>query len=150
MREAAEVTGLNKDTIARAFRELEHYGFVVQTKGGCLGVDGKGKAPHWRLTELGLMTDLPTRDFLRWNGTRFRKPKNKTPSENLGRTVRRFRAPPSENLGQSNRELSENFGHTTDPACPEISDISRLTTSPYKKETIPAEMPRVNGVRGQP
>ena len=133
VREAAEVTGLNKDTMARAFRELEHYGFVVQTKGGCLGVDGKGKAPHWRLTELGYMTDLPTRDFLRWNGTKFRKPKNKTPSENLGRTVRRLRTPLSENLGQSGHEVPENFGHTADPACPEISDISRLTTSPHKK-----------------
>jgi hypothetical protein len=150
VREAAEVTGLNKDTIARDFRELEHYGFIVQTKGGCLGVDGKGKAPHWRLTELGYMTDLPTRDFLRWTGTKFRKPKNKTPSENFGRTVRRFRTPPSENLGQSDREVSENFRHTADPACPEISDTSRLTTSPHKKGTIPAEIAAVNEAGRQP
>jgi DNA-binding transcriptional regulator YhcF (GntR family) len=53
VRESAEETGLNKDPIARAFRELTHYGFIVQTKGAALGVDGKGKAPHWRLTELG-------------------------------------------------------------------------------------------------
>jgi hypothetical protein len=150
VRESAEETGLNKDTIARAFRELTHYGFIVQTKGGCLGVDGKGKAPHWRLTELGYMTDPPTKDFLRWNGTKFRKPKNKTPSENFGHTVRRYRTPLSENLGQSDREVSENFGHTADPACPEISDISRLTTSPHKKGTIPAEIAAVNEAGRQP
>ena len=55
----------------------------------CLGIDGKGKAPHWRLTELGYMRDLPTKDFLRWDGTRFKplvtppppeaRRKNKTP-----------------------------------------------------------------------
>jgi hypothetical protein len=35
------------------FAELEHYGFIVLHAHGSLGVDGKGKAPHWRLTELG-------------------------------------------------------------------------------------------------
>ena len=35
------------------FAELKHYGFIVLAKHGSLGVDGVGKAPHWRLTELG-------------------------------------------------------------------------------------------------
>ena len=35
------------------FAELEHYGFIVLAVPGSLGVDGRGKAPHWRLTELG-------------------------------------------------------------------------------------------------
>jgi hypothetical protein len=35
------------------FDELQHYGFIVLHKHGCLGVEGEGKAPHWRLTELG-------------------------------------------------------------------------------------------------
>jgi hypothetical protein len=45
------------------------------TNPGSLGVDGKGLAPHWRLTELpaaqGNTLMLPTKDYLRWNGTRF-------------------------------------------------------------------------------
>jgi len=41
-------------------------------RAGYLGLDGKGKAPHWRLTEYGYMKDMPTRDFLRWDGTKFR------------------------------------------------------------------------------
>lgn len=63
--------------IARWFRELEYYGFIVKTTPGCLGVDGKGKSPHWRLTELGIRhgTDLdyPTRDFTKWDGIKFRE-----------------------------------------------------------------------------
>jgi hypothetical protein len=70
-RVAAKEVGLNKDVMARSFRELRHYGFIVQTAGGCLGVNGRGKAPHWRLPELGYMTDPPTRDFLNWTGKLF-------------------------------------------------------------------------------
>ena len=55
----------------RWFRELQHFGFIRMTEPGSLGVDGKGKAPHWRLTELGYKRDLPTRDFEKWNGAPF-------------------------------------------------------------------------------
>jgi hypothetical protein len=77
VRQAAKETGFSKNTAARCLRELACYGFIVMTNPGCLGVDGKGKAPHWRLTELGYMTDPPTRDFLKWDGVIFheqRKP----------------------------------------------------------------------------
>ena len=36
------------------------------TSAGYLGVDGQGRAPSWRLTEIGFMKDPPTRDFMRW------------------------------------------------------------------------------------
>jgi hypothetical protein len=52
------------------------------TNAGGLGVDGKGKAPHWRLTELeapggrsGETMMLPTKNYLKWNGTKFRDDK---------------------------------------------------------------------------
>jgi hypothetical protein len=74
----AEIGG-HRDSISRWFRELQHYGFIIMTNAGGLGVDGKGKAPHWRLTELeapggrnGNTLMLPTKDYLKWNGTRFR------------------------------------------------------------------------------
>ena len=57
--------------IARWYRELQHYGFIVLSKPACLGVEGKGQAPRWRLTELGYMREPPTRDYTRWNGTPF-------------------------------------------------------------------------------
>ena len=80
-REAVKELGSGKDQITRWFRELQHYGFIVMTKPGCLGVDGKCKAPHWRLTEIAYMRgtsskgmeDMPTMDFLKWNGIRFSK-----------------------------------------------------------------------------
>jgi hypothetical protein len=43
---------------------------------GHLGVEGKGKAPHWRLTDAGHAGQPPTRDFLHWDGTPFREQKS--------------------------------------------------------------------------
>jgi len=61
-------------------RELEHYGFIVQTSGAYLGVDGDGISAHWRLTECpsfdakGNMI-AATRDFDKWDGTLFVRPR---------------------------------------------------------------------------
>jgi hypothetical protein len=65
--------GFNK--VKEWFAELEHYGFIVLAAHGSLGVDGKGKAPLWRLTELGHVAgvggEFPSKEYLRWNGARF-------------------------------------------------------------------------------
>jgi hypothetical protein len=66
-RTAAKEIGSKPVQVGRWFRELKHYGFIVMISGGCLGIDGKGQAPRWRLTEIGYMKDPPTRDFMRWN-----------------------------------------------------------------------------------
>jgi hypothetical protein len=76
VRDACKEIGSSHEQVVRWFKELQHYGFIVMTSAGCLSFDGKGKAPHWRLTELGSRAgdgglDLPTRDFLRWTGERF-------------------------------------------------------------------------------
>ncbi len=87
-RDAANEINSHRDRITRWFRELQHCGFIVMTNPGCLGVDGKGKAPHWRLTELGSyvggILEPPTRDFLRWNGEPFEDQKNRIPSLKTG------------------------------------------------------------------
>jgi len=74
-----ELGGGTRDSISRWYRELQHYGFIVMTSPGHLGVDGRGKAPCWRLTELeafggrnGATWMLPTKDFNRWDGSKFR------------------------------------------------------------------------------
>jgi hypothetical protein len=67
--------------IGDGFRELQFYGFIVLEQLGCLGLDGKGKSPLWRLTELGVTSNasrdgLPepaTRDFLKWDGVPFKR-----------------------------------------------------------------------------
>jgi hypothetical protein len=81
-RDAEDEIGSHRDYVGRWFRELQHYGFIVMTSEGSLGVDGKGKAPHWRLTELGCRRDQPTRDFLRWKGDVFAQGKTETPDGN--------------------------------------------------------------------
>ncbi len=70
-RTAAGELGSHHNQIARWFRELQHYGFIAMQAPGCLGIDGKGQAPRWRLTELGYMREPPTRDFERWDRTPF-------------------------------------------------------------------------------
>ena len=70
-RAAKREIGSSTNQIARWFRELQHFGFIVQTKGGCLGVYGKGTAPRWRLTECSHQNDPPTRDFTQWSGQAF-------------------------------------------------------------------------------
>ncbi len=134
VRAAAEETGLDKTTIAHAFHELQHYGFIVMTEPGCLGVNGRGKAPHWRLTELGYMGDPPTRDFRRWDGAVFQYEKKQKPVRPQ-RTDCPARAdiPLSVQSGQLAPGLSGQGGHIADPSCPFRADISSLTTPRLKK-----------------
>jgi hypothetical protein len=141
-----EIGTPHRDSISRWFRELQHYGFIVQTAAGCLGVDGKGKAPRWRLTEVealggrnGNTWMLPTKDFNRWDGTRFRddrgevlrkrKGKQNPGPESEARVARKARpvlarkARPVDPAGGPESEaISEHEGG------PESEARSRLTT----------------------
>jgi hypothetical protein len=82
-REAANDLGTKSTrSVQRWFRELAHYGFIVMTTGPCLGVDGVGIAPHWRITECQTYDSkgtyiAPTRDFERLDGTLFDDPGRK-------------------------------------------------------------------------
>src|SRR5262245_54057721 len=71
--------GSSRRNVRRWFKELQHYGFIAMTRRGSLGLNGKGKASHWRLTEAPYLHDPPTRDFATWNGAPFDVPKNKNP-----------------------------------------------------------------------
>jgi hypothetical protein len=66
----------NRRMVMRWFRELQYYGFTVMVSGACLGVEGKGKAPHYRLTEEWYLGEKPTRDYLNWDGEVFHEQKN--------------------------------------------------------------------------
>jgi hypothetical protein len=60
-----------RPNVMRWFRELQHYGFIVMVAPAHHGVNGHGKAPHWRLTEEWFLGKAPTRDFLSWDGAPF-------------------------------------------------------------------------------
>ncbi|MEZ0282259.1 helix-turn-helix domain-containing protein [Methyloceanibacter sp.] len=78
-RAAMRELGASDRTIRRWFAELVHYGFIVSPRLGSLGVEGNGKAPQWRLTELGTTratsdtdeAEFGTNDYLRWDGVIF-------------------------------------------------------------------------------
>jgi DNA-binding transcriptional MocR family regulator len=78
-RAAAKELGLSRPTVARSYRELEHYGFILKTVPASLGTDGKGRAPHWRLTEVGTASAPPTMDFKSWTGTKFQQAQPRRP-----------------------------------------------------------------------
>jgi hypothetical protein len=77
------------DNVGRWFRELEHYGFIRMVAAGCLGVEGHGKAPHWRLTEESYHGQPPTRDFEKWDGILFDKDSRPPRISRRGKYVRK-------------------------------------------------------------
>jgi hypothetical protein len=99
VRAGARELGTSKNTVAKWFRELVHYGFIVMVSPPHLGAHGTGIAAHWRLTEEHHLGASPTRDFLSWDGTVFcdqasprigirrRAPKNRTLSQKLRHPV---------------------------------------------------------------
>jgi hypothetical protein len=134
-RKGAEELGSSKDYVARWHHELLHYGFirVIEGKEARLGSDGEGMAAHVRLTEHPYGDSPPTRDFDRWDGTKFhyqqRKQKQKpvpqtgdTPSHKLG-------TPAAPKLVKTADPRPTNWGHKKRPMpVLQTGDITSLTT----------------------
>lgn len=150
-RDASEELGRgSRNDIANWYRELVHYGFIVQTEAASLGVDGKGKATHWRITDLPTRKgnnelETPTKEFLRWDGEVFephvapsrrwtdRKQnalKKQNPGLHVGATVDCTSVPevdctfvpPSDESGPHVQSISTHWGGT------DVQPISRLAT----------------------
>jgi hypothetical protein len=129
-RKAAKALGANKDTIARRFAEIEHYGFLRKTAEGFLGSDGYGIAAKYRFTDLPYSTHPATRDYEKWDGGLFENPPRKSGWEKQ-KPVLRCRtprialsdirkAPKVESLCIALSDIGEVQG------CIALSDISRL------------------------
>jgi hypothetical protein len=149
-RDGAEETGFDLKTVARALRELRHYGFMVMTEAGCLGVEGKGKAPHWRLTELGYRGEPPTRDFLKWSGEMFHEQKSPAYYKRQDRSLSKLRTdsekqnpvplngtdctaerhiPLYQGAEQLPEKVYQRAAHTNDQPCSTERHISRVNHS---------------------
>ena len=55
VRQAAERIGVDRNTAARAFHELQAKGFVVVKEHARLGIGGSAKSPLYELTELAVI-----------------------------------------------------------------------------------------------
>ena len=83
VRDACDAIGIVKlGTGSAAFHELQAKGFIVVTRLGTLGSEGKGKATDYRITECGTRYAYEgTKDYLRWQpGHDFTVHKGKTPT----------------------------------------------------------------------
>jgi hypothetical protein len=113
-RDAGRELNSHTDCITRWFRELQHYGFIVVAAAGCLGVEGRGKAPRWRLTEIECDGRSQTRDFTLWNGEPFENKKQNpvlqkrgTPSRKSGTLQSRKSGTPVNKSVPQKRDISE-------------------------------------------
>lgn len=83
VRKAQDETGLSRNTVAAAFKDLEDKGFVVPVALGSFKIRG-GPATSWRLTFVAAPSKrlAPTHDWQRWQPD-----ENKTRCQNLTSTV---------------------------------------------------------------
>jgi len=112
-RKAAKELGSKTESITRWFRELQYFGFIVMMTPGHLGVEGVGKAPHWRITDEWFHDEPPTRDFHKWDGTPFHE--QKRPSHYL----RKKQNPVPINGDTPQSDCPQKWGHKERRACPQ-------------------------------
>ncbi len=89
VRDAAAMCHVSKDTANRAFDQLQAKGFIRAAKIGAFGLEGKGKATVWLLTEFRERPGiLPTKDFMKWTpGNDFHVAKKQNPVSPQGHPV---------------------------------------------------------------
>ncbi len=86
-RDAAKALNVDRKTVAGYFDILIERGFIVVTRGHCLGPSGISQSATYRLTEEKTSEGSATKEFMRWKPTQKKKrPRVKTPhslGENL-------------------------------------------------------------------
>jgi hypothetical protein len=65
-----------RTNILKWYHELQYYGFIVMVSLPHHGLNGHGKAAHYRLTEEWYLGKSPTRDYLNWDGELFHEQKS--------------------------------------------------------------------------
>ena len=146
VRDAAVECGAHRNTIMRAFRELQAGGFIVATEIGHLGVEGCGKATTWRLTEFGHLGQRPTKDYLRWSkGKDFEVAK-------AGSSPRKRQKPVTSGVQSrhKNGAVFERPGTNAVPPCHKSGDVSTLSGFRPVTEFVPHLEFAMGGAREQP
>ncbi len=65
-RDAARALAMGREAVAGYFRALKEHGFIVETRGHCLGPSGIGQSATYALTEEALQGKPATKDFMKW------------------------------------------------------------------------------------
>ena len=65
-RDAGNALNVGRDTAGGYFKELIERGFIVETRGHCLGPAGIGQSATYALTEESLNNQPATIDFMKW------------------------------------------------------------------------------------
>lgn len=65
-RVAGKALNVGRDTAGGYFRDLIEKGFIVETRGHCLGPAGVGQSATYALTEELLDSAPATKDFMKW------------------------------------------------------------------------------------
>jgi hypothetical protein len=162
-RDGVEKFGLgpNKNRVGIWLKELEHYGFVAMVQGAHLGLSGKGKSAHYRLTDRYHAAKPPTYDFQMWDGELFEPKKRKAGAANPVQHVWTVCPTPMDIRGPA--EIVENGNKCPTPMdirngseCPTPMDIASLPdTSPSPTPPKPSpwstpqlvEMPYTDDLR---
>jgi hypothetical protein len=133
-RRGAEELNCKPHSVLKWIQELQHYGFIVMTRGASLGPHGSGNAPHYRLTDRPYAGDPATNDFQNWDGEIF-DPKKQDPVP-LGGTPRAEKgyignSPPA---GKNGNKCAEKGYIETPAGCAEKGHIASFT-SPQRSRT---------------
>lgn len=158
-RDAAKTIGAHPGSIVRWYAENQHYGFLVKTAHGFLGVNGHGIGDHYRFTDLAHGTHPPTRDFKQWDGQKFvytpRRPRHR-PKQN---PVRKMRTRRSQNAhiqksGNGGVVCSQN-AHIDEPiSCSQNANVTSLPSPTAKlrqgSSTARAPVRRAGGAGSSP
>jgi hypothetical protein len=134
-RGAAEKMGVNRNSIAHWYHELEHYGFIRKTAPGFLGGDGHGIATRYRFTDLAYGTRPATRDYEAWDGEVFDRKEQNPVLPN--RTPR----PTKEDIRKANGKGA---------VCPTKRDIGEALRCPTKEDIsrLPSPVPGDDRIQG--
>jgi hypothetical protein len=74
-RSAEPRLGRSRNTVGLYYKELERAGFILKTRGHCLGPVGIGEANHWSLTHVSVNGCKATMEFKKIKSP----PKNRAP-----------------------------------------------------------------------
>lgn len=82
-RNAAKAINVGRDTVATYYEELVRRGFIIVTRGHCLGPEGVGQSATYALTETGLNGVAATKEFMKWKK---QNPRRKTQHSLAGKS----------------------------------------------------------------